>query len=187
MNIFYLDHDPKIAAQYHCDKHVVKMVLESCQMLSTAHRIIDGTLEQVLTESGRRKKIYRLADHRDTFLYSATHINHPSAVWARSNVANYMWLGELVYELCKEYTYRYGKVHKCEMTGLVHYLSELPPTNLKEGEFYEPPQCMPDYCKVEGDAVQGYKNYYVNEKQRMLSWSGRVKSREVPEWALVKE
>ena len=44
MNIFYLHENPEICAEYHCDKHVVKMILETAQMLSTAHRIIDGEL-----------------------------------------------------------------------------------------------------------------------------------------------
>ena len=87
MNIFYLDKDPKKCAEMHCDKHVVKMILEYAQLLSTAHRVLDGN---------------EWADH--VGLYKATHKNHPSAIWARESAGNYFWLNKLFQELCKEYT-----------------------------------------------------------------------------------
>jgi hypothetical protein len=73
------------------DRHVVKMILETAQLLSTAHRLLDGT-ESIDTSSGRKKRVYTLPDERDAVLYSATHANHPSAVWARQSVENYNWL-----------------------------------------------------------------------------------------------
>ena len=115
MNIFYLDKDPKIAAQYHNDKHVVKMILESCQLMSTAHRILDGTQSIGLSKTERKVKRWTLPDEREQILYIAGHVNHPSAVWVRKNVDHYRWLFDLTYYLIYEYKYRYdGKYHKCE-------------------------------------------------------------------------
>lgn len=175
MNIFYLDNNPKTAAEYHVDKHCVKMILETAQLLSTAHRVLDG--DQILgkTATGRNVKRWVLPDQRDSILYSATHINHPSAVWARQNRMNYYWLWQLLKELCDEYTYRYGKVHKCEQIGLVDTLKWFP-TNLKHGVFTEPTPAMPEQYKVPGNSVKSYHNYYNGEKQRMFSW----KKRDVP-------
>ena len=97
MNIFYLDRDPVVAAKMHCDKHVVKMILESAQMLSTAHRVLDGD---------------EYADERG--LYKMAHKNHPSTIWVRTSTDNYMWLNRLFGALCKEYTYRYNKQHSSQ-------------------------------------------------------------------------
>ena len=110
MNIFYLDNDPKVCAQYHVDKHVVKMILETAQLLSTTHWM-----------SGSEGP------------YRQTHKNHPSAVWARSNKSNYIWLCELGMELCKEYTHRYGKTHKTQQH--LEWLSNNIP-NIPPGRFY---------------------------------------------------
>ena len=95
MNIFYLHREPDIAAQMHVDKHCVKMILETCQLLSTAHRILDG--EQVMgkTKLGRNVKRWMFHDYRDDKIYQATHVNHPSAVWCRHSNSNYMWLHQI--------------------------------------------------------------------------------------------
>jgi hypothetical protein len=178
MNIFYLDKEPKTCAEMHVDKHVVKMILEYAQLLSTTHRYLDGTINIGSSASGRKKTIYRLPDGRDNLLYSATHINHPSAIWVRKNQQNYIWLTQLLSELCKEYTYRYGKVHKCEQIGLVEYLRNNEPKNIPMGPFTEPTPAMPDHYKVSGDSISSYKNYYLGDKTRMFSW----KNRETPAW-----
>jgi len=178
MNIFYLDKEPKTCAEMHVDKHVVKMILEYVQLLCTTHRYLDGTINIGSSASGRKKTIYRLPDGRDNLLYSATHINHPSAIWVRKNQQNYIWLTKLLSELCKEYTYRYGKVHKCEQIGLVEYLRNNEPKNIPMGPFTEPTPAMPDHYKVSGDSISSYKNYYLGDKTRMFSW----KNRETPAW-----
>ena len=126
MNIFYLDKDPEIAAQMMCDKHVVKMILESAQMLSTAHRVLDGD---------------RVADSKG--LYKMAHKNHPSTIWVRTCDENYEWLWNHMEALMYEYTHRYGKKHATER--LTHALWKLP-INIPYGEFTDPPQCMPDYA-----------------------------------------
>jgi hypothetical protein len=175
MNIFYLDADPKTCAQMHVDKHCVKMILEYAQLLSTAHRVLDGTESVGLSDSGRRKKSWRLSDSREPVLYSATHINHPSAIWVRQSRDNYLYLWHLFVELCREYTYRYERTHATER--LVDVLA-LIPDNIGKHPYTEPTPAMPDYCKVPGDSIKSYHNYYINEKQRMAVW----KKRDIPTW-----
>lgn len=171
MNIFYLDPDPRTCAEMHVDKHCVKMILEYAQLLSTAHRLIDGTSSVVLSDKGRRKTVYTLPDSRDGVLYSATHANHPSAIWVRQSNRNYDWLYVLWRELMSEYTFRYNKRHSCEK--LVNQLRKLP-YNIPNGVFTEPTPAMPDEYKVPGDSIQSYKNYYLGDKQRMFSWKNRL-------------
>ena len=158
LNIFYLDKDPIVAAKSQCDKHIVKMPLESAQMLCTAHRVLDN--------------IDVLAGQH---LYKATHINHPSSIWVRENKEHYMWLYEHFIALCQEYTNRYGKQHLC-FTKFNLVLSHLP-KNLPYSKFVDPPTCMPDYCKVDRDTVSSYRKYYVTEKRHIAEWKTKK-----PEW-----
>jgi hypothetical protein len=182
LNIFYLDKNPQKCAQMHVDKHCVKMILEYAQLLSTAHRVLDGVLTTGLSQSGRKRQLYILQDDLDKILYSATHINHPSAVWCRQSAANYMWLAELLEECCKEYTYRYGKIHKVESSGLMQILKNVFPINIANKPFTEPTPAMPDDVKVAGDSIRSYRNYYINNKTHLASWKGKVNSRNQPEW-----
>ena len=179
MNIFYLNPDPKICAEEHISKHVVKMIIEYCQLLSTAHRVIDGTHFTDKTVNGRNIARYRLEDEREKILYKATHLNHPSAMWCRMTDSNYKWLYQLTVELCKEYTYRYGKTHKCE--ELLEALSFIP-NNIPNGDFTPPTPAMPDDVKIPNDSMASYHNYYINNKKSFASWQGRVNSRNVPNW-----
>lgn len=175
MNIFYLHEDPRQCAQWMVDKHVVKMILETAQLLSTAHRLLDGT-ESIDTSSGRKKRVYTLHDERDTIFYSATHINHPSAVWARSSVENYNWLVDHLFALSDEYTYRYGKYHMTmDKMGL---MIQSPPLNLKEWDWTPMPSCMDEQYKIGDDPIANYRNYYKYGKASMHSW----KKRSAPEW-----
>jgi hypothetical protein len=180
MNVFYLHHDPKICARQHVDRHVVKMIVEYAQLLSTAHRLLDGKEVSVLSKSGRRRTAWQLPDGRDDVLYKATHMNHPSAKWVRDRSANYRWLAKLWAECLKEYTFRYGKVHSCER--LAPFLSK-PPTNIKRGAFAPPWRAMPDEYKVSKDvedyAIKSYRAYYNGAKTRLFSWKRRGK----PAWA----
>ena len=182
MNIFYLDKNPQRCAQMHVDKHCVKMILEYAQLLSTAHRVLDGVLTVGLSQSGRKQQRYILSDERQQMLYSATHINHPSAVWVRQSSANYMWLAELLEECCREYSYRYGKIHKVESSGLMQILKNVFPINISDKPFTEPTPAMPDECKVPGDSIQSYHNYYWSNKKHLWSWKGKINSRERPRW-----
>ena len=193
MNIFVLDLDPEICASYHCDKHVVKMIVEYSQLLSTAHRLLDGEVSVVpyVTKTGksRKKKIWTLPDlhgrpdPREKILYKATHVNHPSAVWARSSLENYRWLATLLGWLCKEYTARYGKVHKVEASGLKERLYKHPRyfdgrTLMTELALTYPPQTMPPEYQQE-DVVEAYRAFYRGPKSRFAKWA---KLNNTPEW-----
>ena len=173
MNIFYLDNDPQKCAEMHVDKHCVKMILEYAQLLSTAHRVLDGTQLTRQSKTGRLQKFWKLEDSRDSIMYSATHINHPSAIWVRQSELNYMWLAEMLECLCMEYTYRYGKTHKVESIGLMQLLKNEFPKNIPKGLFTEPTPAMPDIYKVPGNSIQSYKNYYLGDKTRMFAWKNR--------------
>lgn len=176
MNIFQLDLNPTKAAEYHCDRHVVKMILEYSQLLSTAHRILDGTEQESRTKTGRRATTWRLEDERESILYKATHINHPSAIWARESTGNYQWLQSLLVAVCSEYTYRYGKVHKCERDGLVSRLAS-PPLNIKTSDITPLRLAMPDEYRL-SDPVEAYRKYIRLGKPHLHAW----KKRPVPEW-----
>lgn len=177
MNIFYLDSDPKLCAEWSVDRHCVKMILETAQLLSTAHRLLDGVETSGVSASGRKKKIWALPDERNDILYSATHVNHPCAVWCRESNNNYNWLWCLLRAYLTEYTYRYGKIHKIEQTGLHEHLRMLP-TNINVGYFTQPPSCMDAKYIISDDARVNYKNYYKIGKAHLHAW----KKREVPEW-----
>lgn len=175
MNIFYLDHDVQKCAQMHNDKHVVKMILEYAQLLSTAHRLLDGKETIGKTKTGRKVKRWVLDGPLESILYQATHINHPSAVWARQSVHNYIWLSDMMLALLKEYTHRYGKKHKCG--SLARYLA-YPPVNISDKPFTQPTPAMPDDVKIAGDSIASYRNYYINNKTHLAKW----KNRPIPEW-----
>lgn len=179
MNIFYLSRNPTECAQMHCDSHTVKMILEYSQLLSTAHRVLDhDRVVKELSATGKSTvKRYRLSDSRDNILYHVAHMNHPSNVWARTTNNNYTWLWCLLNELCGEYTYRYGKTHKVEASGLLEAL-KTPPKNIPVGYLTQPPQCMPEEYR-QSNAVEAYREFYVKDKSRFAKWA---KNRPSPEW-----
>ncbi len=175
MNIFYLHRQPAESATYHCDKHVVKMVIEYAQLLSTAHRMLDGD-HYIDASSGRRIQRWRLSESdREGVLYKASHVNHPSAIWVRKNKVQYQYMYELFVSLCDEYTHRYGRVHMTDYK-LRNFLST-PPVNIPTGIFTDPPQCMPDNCK-QSITVNAYREYYIKEKKGFAKWT----SRQIPSW-----
>lgn len=176
MNIFYVDTCPVKAAQSLVDKHCVKMILESAQLLSTAHRILDGTEYEGRTQTGRKVRRWFLPDEREFVIYTATHINHPSAVWARTSVENYNWLVDHFFALMAEYNHRYDKHHKC--FGEISYLLQSPPHNLRDYDMTEMPSCMDDKYKVSDDPIENYRNYYIKGKSHMFNW----KNRNPPHW-----
>lgn len=168
MNIFYLDKDPNQAARWMVDRHVVKMILESAQLLSTAHRVLDG--RKVTIISPRRTKTWELADSRNNLIYKATHVNHPSAIWVRKSAENYMWLFKHFKALIREYNYRYGKNHAC--TKLISALQSLP-RNIPEHSFTQPPPAMDRLFVVSNDSVINYRNYYKFGKVHLHEWTRR--------------
>jgi len=179
MNIFALSENVKEIAMWQMDKHCVKMPLESAMMLSSAHRYLDGTETIVKSKTGRNVKRYVLPDDREDILYGVSHIHHPSTVWTRTNKENYQWHFSLFLAMLDEYQYRYGKVHAC--TKLVDYLKDYP-KNIPDGKFFMPAPAMPDECKVSGDSLNSYRNYYNMNKQHLANWSGKINSRPVPSW-----
>ena len=175
MNIFAIDDDPSRCAEYMVDKHVVKMILETAQLLSTAHRVLDGVKTDALSKTGRKVSRWVLGDSRDDHLYSATHVNHPSAVWCRENINNYIWLYCHFLALLNEYTYRYGKHHKCE--GMIDYLKGAP-HNISHAPLTQVTPAMPDEYKVPYNSVESYRNYYKHSKTHLHKWT----KRNPPEW-----
>jgi hypothetical protein len=157
MNIFYLDKDPVKCAEYHADRHVVKMSVESAQILCSA---------------------YYFTGQAELSPYRLTHPNHPCCVWARESLSNWMWLRALGLALCSEYTFRYDRAHKCEgvIRGLeAPCLPDIGPTGVKyafDGRYL-----------VSSDPVENYRNYYWLAKSHLFSW----RKRPVPYWIIEKE
>ena len=158
------------------DKHVVKMILESAQLLSTAHRILDGIEIEGKSQTGRKARRWILPDARDSVMYTATHINHPSAVWCRTSIENYSWLVEHFYALMNEYIHRYGKVHKCN--GEIAYMLQSPPKNLDKWNWTPMPSCMDKEYIISEDSCTNYRNYYMIGKSKLHKWTKRPQ----PEW-----
>jgi hypothetical protein len=152
MNIFAVDNDPKAAAIMLCDRHIVKMVLETAQLLCTASHLSDGK----------------------DLPYKPTHIHHPCTLWAAETYDNFIWLIEHGLALSKEYTYRYGKEHKCESIVKLVLETATKPKTSGRTPFA---QAMPDKYKGK-DAVEAYRNYYIGEK----TWAKWQKNRSAPHW-----
>ena len=182
MNIFILDDVPVKAAQLQCDKHVVKMIVESAQMLSTVHRMIDGVMERRPSKSGSMLQYFKLDDEREGILYKACHYNHPSTVWTREGCCNYTWHYNHFIALCDEYTYRYGKVHSTD-AKLRDILKALP-VNIKQGKTaYKLAMSSNPECVINDlggtNAVESYRKFYETKQHRFnMAWT----KREVPEW-----
>ena len=156
MNIFVLDLDPRKCAEYHNNRHVVKMVLETSQLLCGVHHMTDPlTTEQVP--------------------YKLSHKNHPCSIWARQCIENYIWLCDLGLSLCEEYTYRYGKRHKSQ--DVIEWCLINKPNLRENGDITSFALAMPDECKTK-TAVESYRLYYLTHKRDMSTW----KSRNKPEW-----
>ena len=156
MNIFVLDYDPVKAAQYECDKHVVKMILESAQLLCSAHHMCGSKVP-------------------DRF-YKLTHKNHPCAIWARSHQYNYNWLCGHAVGLLKEYTFRYGKIHAS--TDIIEWCRNHEP-NIVEPKKLSFAQAMPEQFKHK-DTVTAYRAYYNIEKRNTIKMC--CTKRETPDW-----
>ena len=162
MNIFVLDKDPKISAKFHCDKHVVKMIVETAQLLSTAHHML-GTWEDGM--------------------YKVTHSTVGTAIWARTSLANYNWLAEMGIALCEEYTLRYKKIHKTEPLLRRLYKKKIRIPNIGITRFS---LTMPDEIKIKNEdkfeeAVKSYRNFYIKDKNHFAKW----KYCETPKWYLI--
>jgi hypothetical protein len=160
VNIFYLDPDPRIAASYHCDRHVIKMILESAQLLCTAHRVLDGD-----------DAFVHPYPHMEQSLYKCTHRQHPCAIWVRESEANYHWLYRLMTELNAEFVRRYNKKSPhATIVKLSKHLESWPENMDWRPGFTTPPQCMPEELRGP-DCVEAYRRYYVANKASIASWT----------------
>jgi len=149
MNIFVLDNDIEKAAQYHCDKHVVKMITEYAQMLSTTCRFYG-------IDAG----------------YKSTHVNHPCSKWTRASLSNWKWLRDLCEHVHTQYQKRYGE-HKTHAAYTV--ASNLPEPDMIDIGLTPFAIAMPDHL-ITDDVVESYRRYYVNEKVNMATWKISVPS-----------
>lgn len=146
MNIFFLDYDVKQNAIDHVDDHVIKIILESCQMMATAYP-------------------------KGVAPYKHTHVNHPMSVWVRSSSDNFLWTLEYCYALCEEYTHRYGKIHKSQAVANWYYANL--PNFLPDG-FTDPPRCFGEFNIPKTDCVvTDYRNYYAIAKAHLFKWKNR--------------
>ena len=182
MNLFLIDLILEQSVASLCDKHVVKMIVESAQMLSTAHRMLDGEETKRPSKSGKRMVKYWVHpnDHMENTLYKAVHMGHPCTVWTMQSVANYIWHYHHFKALCIEYRFRYGKTHSTE-TLLTDVLRDAP-RNINYDEKLTPfalamthePQCI-----HEGEPVRSYQEYYQTKQDRFkMVWTRR----QIPEW-----
>lgn len=144
MNVFWLDYDLEKNATYYCDKHVVKMLTEYGQLLSTACRL-NGL------DCG----------------YKVSHVNHPCSLWVRESLDNWECLREMAFCLSDEFYYRYSNAHSAFFT-----IRDLDKPNIPSKGITIPPQCMPDIYKT-NDVVQAYRNYYIGDKVRIAQWTKR--------------
>lgn len=148
MNIFYLDPSPVKSAMAMTNKHVVKMIVESAQLLSTAHHVLDA------------------GDDLPKILYRPTHRNHPSAIWVRETAGNYIWLLNHLEALLNEYANRYNKKPWDHATYNVWRALDLLPRKIPF-DLNQTPIKMAITNKdhiTPDDGVKSYRTYYLAEK-----------------------
>lgn len=185
MNIFILDNDIELNVQYHCDAHIIKMILESVQMLSSCYRYYNGINTKVTLPDNTIKTINLIPDenykivkiknkyvlkYENQLIYKSTHLNHPCSKWVRESYSNYHYLIQLTLELEKERKYRYknGKLNHSSI-NLIDTLSNL---KFEDKGLTKFALAMPEEYKTD-DVVTSYRNYYKNCKQHLHSWKLR--------------
>ena len=162
----------------HVDSHASKMIIEYAQLMSTAHRVLDGKQVKRLSKKNRLLTTYDHPDPQlDHTLYKSCHVNHHSGIWVRQSKKNYRWLYEMWTELNTEFMYRYDKIVPHESYRKLKWALFSPPENMPEGVFTEPLQAMPDDVKNDS-SITAYRDYYIKYKQHLASW----KKRGMPTW-----
>ena len=182
MNIFYLDKNPNTAAKMMCDKHIIKMILESAQMLCTAKRVLDGKLYMAKTKNGRNIKRWRLDnDNEEATIYKAGWLGHPSTQWVLKSAYNYNWLYNHMIALNEEYKLRWQKTKNHISIDKLGMLLKDPPKNAPINVIgTDATPAMPDHCKIPNDVVGSYRKYYILEKIRFAKWE--KPNAIMPEW-----
>lgn len=182
MNIFFLDHTPALAARQHCDQHVPKMIIETAQMLSTAHHVLDGAPVYKVLKSGKTSVKY-VKD--DPTLYKPTHVNHPSSIWCRGSAENYDFLYGIFRELSCMYTERDGKFHATWLK--LSKVLRFRPNNICWRTGFTTPPCaiaeeflVYPAAKSMQQVIDNYRNYYNESKSRFATF-GKY-GNPTPEW-----
>jgi len=185
MNRFYIEETPQRCAMSHCDSHVVKMILEEAQMLSTAHRVLDGEEGMRTTKGGRNMASWKICEgdyaaYRENNLYIAVHVNHPCSLWCRETLGNYGWALQLFCALSREFRHRYWGSHKSHRE-LYPILMHAPRNIDRSMEITPMPMAMGgfEYCINKDDPIESYRNFYISKQKRFsMTWKNRRK----PEW-----
>ena len=176
MNIFFLSLDTKEAARWHHDQHVIKMVIESAQLLSTAWHVLNP--EYVKREPNGAT--FLLGGKR---IFGPSHVNHPMAIWVRESTANYQYCWNLGLDLADEYYHRWGQFHseprRHNTQTILETLGDIPPAIPEAVGITKPPLCMPDEYKQD-DPFKAYREYYDLVK---LVNKPTYTNRETPPWA----
>lgn len=186
MNIFALNIDPRKAAEAHGDKHVIKMILETCQMLYSAHwtYIYPELLrERSSVKISKLAKTLKSPEHILTapkslsgnYGYTPVHLHHPCTIWIRECKGNYLWAAELAIYLAVEYEFRWpGKEHSCKQHAI--WLKENLPPNMSDGERTPFAIAMDPIYRVE-DPVESYINFYKGSKRdrNLTNYTKRIK------------
>ena len=170
MNIYAVHQNPVIAARSLCDKHLSKMAVASCQMLSTA--LIKNNINESklpLTQKGRP--------------YKKAFPDHPCTIWVGETQANYRWLCLHALALTTEYKKRYKKIHTSrasiqQLCGLIEYIpiGEQTPF-VRAINKYEYPILNDE--KTWGSVVLAYRAYYMLDKRNFAKWG---EGRNPPVW-----
>ena len=181
MNVFYVDKHPVKAAEQMCDKHIVKMILESAQLLCTCHRVQDGTEYYDKTANGRKIKRWRHPnDNLEPILYKAGWVKHPSTLWLFESAYNYIWLYKHMMAMNDEYKLRYNHTKDHLAVQKLGELLKQPPKNINVRAIgTDATPAMPDECIVPGDSVASYRKYYIMKKVRFATWKAPSK---MPQW-----
>jgi hypothetical protein len=155
MNIFYLDKSPIVSAKAMTNKHVVKMILETAQLMSTAHHVLDG--DNLIVNRNR--------------IYKKTHVNHPSAIWVRESIGNYLWTRDHLYALLQEYAIRFNKSVNDHKTYDVFTNLFYPPLHINSNFDTTPMRIAITDTKhhVPNNPIASYRNYYIAEKLKLDS------------------
>lgn len=177
MNVFLLSLNPKENVKYYCDKHVVKMIVESTQLLCASSFRSYSNISIFDTKDEKDMRLWNEWNISNNFMgYLPSHLKHPCTLWLIESLDNWLYLKDLAYCLINEWCYRYRHSpleHPCKKV-----LDNLAEPKLPALGLTEPPQCMPEKYKISNDVIMAYRNYYIGEKWKFVKWTKRG----IPDW-----